>query len=195
MPPLQSVAPSTAPLPQPAAPAADASAAQPEVSEEQKVRMRAKRQKEDFLLLHQRHEDFFLAQRRRGRGQVCDGEGVEHHWGWGTGLTDGEPAERACVDPAPKFTDGEQVERMWADLNPISASTRQMAPGFCRSNLESTGEIHKLRIISTHGVRDVQCDCDDGQHSVYEHRQAFAFRDADGYIVIKKDKSCLLALE
>ncbi|KAJ6503177.1 hypothetical protein C8R47DRAFT_1210453 [Mycena vitilis] len=99
------------------------------------------------------------------------------------------------LGPPPGLTDGEGVERMWAEGNPFGDSTRQMGEGFRRTTLEGTGDVHTLRIVSLRGVREVKCDCTDGRHTVYEHKHAFAFRGRDSDLIIKKGKTSLIVPE
>ncbi|KAJ6463649.1 hypothetical protein C8R47DRAFT_1225144 [Mycena vitilis] len=76
------------------------------------------------------------------------------------------------------LTYGEGVERMWAGGRPL---------GTCA--------IHVLRLISIYGVREVKCNCTDGQHTAYEHEHAFAFRGRDGDLIIKKETTRLLVVD
>ncbi|KAJ6488305.1 hypothetical protein C8R47DRAFT_1216109 [Mycena vitilis] len=91
--------------------------------------------------------------------------------------------------------DGEGVESAWADLSPRPASTRQVGEEFRHSSLESTGDIHRIKIMTTYGARHASCDCTDNLHSVYEERRAFAFEDMEGNLVIKKQNTRLLAVD
>ncbi|KAJ7661511.1 hypothetical protein DFH06DRAFT_1129609 [Mycena polygramma] len=125
-------------------------------------------------------------------GSLPWGEGVERVWPPRDGAS--ERAWEAAWNMRNKgeanvgigMTDGEAVER----------STHQMAEGYRHSSVESTGEEvpHKLRLIGIRGAQDVLCDCTDGEHSVYTHRQAFAFRAMDGNVVLKKFKTALVAV-
>ncbi|KAJ7670943.1 hypothetical protein DFH06DRAFT_1125228 [Mycena polygramma] len=99
----------------------------------------------------------------------------------------------AFPNPSPsRLFDGEGVERMWAEGSPLGSSTRQMGEGYRRTTLYGTGDVHNLRIVSIHGVREVKCDCTDGLHTIYEHKHAFAFCGRDGDLIIKKGKTSLL---
>ncbi|KAJ7149320.1 hypothetical protein C8R43DRAFT_1128674 [Mycena crocata] len=89
------------------------------------------------------------------------------------------------------ITNGEGVERAWANLDPLAAYTPQMGEGFRQSSLSNpnTG-IHTIRIISLeHGVRDSRCNCSDAKHSAYTGKRAHAFIDGRGDIIIKKTRS------
>ncbi|KAJ7084883.1 hypothetical protein B0H15DRAFT_951368 [Mycena belliarum] len=100
-----------------------------------------------------------------------------------------EPALRSGLE------DGEHVERAWAYMNPPSGSGRHMGAAFRRDQLDVDGNFHSLRIISLdEGVRDVLCDCADGEHSAYVRSRAYAFPDAIGNVVVKKSKTLLWPL-
>ncbi|KAJ7665344.1 hypothetical protein DFH06DRAFT_1127668 [Mycena polygramma] len=94
------------------------------------------------------------------------------------GHQDGEYGERAW-----SHTDGEGIERAWGEANTLPSSARQMGPGFRRTTIDGTSEIHHIRIVSSYGVRDVSCDCTDNLHTVYEDRRAYAFLDMDGNVM------------
>ncbi|KAJ7122476.1 hypothetical protein C8R46DRAFT_1238298 [Mycena filopes] len=97
------------------------------------------------------------------------GEGFAHGGGF-------VPAS-ALMEPG--AADGEGVERLFAAL---------------QAEVDATEEGHALRIISLSGVRDVQCHCTDDAHSVFTCKVSYAFRDNEGNIVVKKNKTKLMAL-
>ncbi|KAJ6448187.1 hypothetical protein C8R47DRAFT_1085072, partial [Mycena vitilis] len=119
----------------------------------------------------------------------------------------------------PNVTDGEGIERMWAwgpfqpstgetDSAPMASGARQMPSGMRHSAVgddtplrrdaaQDGGEEalpHKLKIVTMHGVRDVECSCKDGAHSAYQRRTSWAFIDRDGHLVVKSNKTMLLPL-
>ncbi|KAJ7847057.1 hypothetical protein B0H13DRAFT_2362610 [Mycena leptocephala] len=100
----------------------------------------------------------------------------------------------AATNSSTQRTDGEITERAWADMNPPNV-VREMGPSFRASCVDGTAtEVHKLEIINVHGIRNVECDCTDGLHSVYRYYVSHAFVDQDGDVVIKKSKTRLLPL-
>ncbi|KAJ7796571.1 hypothetical protein B0H13DRAFT_2392561 [Mycena leptocephala] len=100
----------------------------------------------------------------------------------------------AATNSSTQRTDGEITERAWADLNPPNV-VREMGPSLRASCVDGTAtEVHKLEIINIHGIRNVECDCTDGLHSVYRYYVSHAFVDQDSDVVIKKSKTRLLPL-
>ncbi|KAJ7722527.1 hypothetical protein B0H16DRAFT_1737725 [Mycena metata] len=93
--------------------------------------------------------------------------------------------------------DGEGMETVWALLNEVnrpeypgamgSAGRRDWAEDYPKTR-------HRLKILGRTGIRYVDCRCRDQKHSAYERRQAYAFPDGHGNIVIKKSQCLLLAL-
>ncbi|KAJ7174315.1 hypothetical protein C8R46DRAFT_1214525 [Mycena filopes] len=80
-------------------------------------------------------------------------------------------------------TDGEGVERVRSLLNQINRPQYE---------LDHDERGHHITIISRNGPQNLCCRCHDGEHSRFERRQAFAFPDREGNIVVKKSKSLLL---
>ncbi|KAJ7820052.1 hypothetical protein B0H13DRAFT_2378047 [Mycena leptocephala] len=131
-------------------------------------------------------------------------------WGAGRGWNTEASVEQASTAPEPAltpgivltnpnvgYTDGERIERTWANFK-TAPESREMGPGSRRSALEGDGgtaDIHIFRILSLHGgVRDIECDCMDGQHAAFSWRTAYAFRDNDGNVVVKKSQTLLLPM-
>ncbi|KAJ7734684.1 hypothetical protein B0H16DRAFT_1731744 [Mycena metata] len=93
-------------------------------------------------------------------------------------------------------TDAESLKRVWSLLNEVN---RPQFPEMRRARHRDMFEdyeppSHPLKIFTRTGVRHVKCRCTDGKHTSFERRQAYAFPDGQGNIVVKKSKSLLLAL-
>ncbi|KAJ7752276.1 hypothetical protein B0H16DRAFT_1459873 [Mycena metata] len=94
-------------------------------------------------------------------------------------------------------TDGESLERVWALLNEVNRPQyHDMMGRGRRHNVWEDYEppAHRLKIFARTGARIVNCRCENGKHASFERRQAYAFPDGDGNIVVKRSKSLLLEL-
>ncbi|KAJ7716569.1 hypothetical protein B0H16DRAFT_1741232 [Mycena metata] len=94
-------------------------------------------------------------------------------------------------------TDGEAIEQVWALLNQVNRPdyTDMIGRGR-RTDIENYTDYltHRLKIFGRGGARVVRCRCTNGKHAAFERRQAYAFTDGSGNLVVKKSKSLLLAL-
>ncbi|KAJ7039473.1 hypothetical protein C8F04DRAFT_1254752 [Mycena alexandri] len=94
-------------------------------------------------------------------------------------------------------TDAESLKRVWSLLNEVNRPQfPQLMGPRRRSSLSEAYQppTHRLKIFTRTGVRHIRCRCTNGRHSSFERRQAYAFPDGNGNIVVKKSKSLLLPL-
>ncbi|KAJ6457329.1 hypothetical protein C8R45DRAFT_1110581 [Mycena sanguinolenta] len=85
--------------------------------------------------------------------------------------------------------DGEGVERDW------TSGASQAMQTESASGEKKDGSVHLIWLITLHGARDVDCDCEDGQHATHVQHQVYAFRDPDGNLVIKKNEDSIVTVE
>ncbi|KAJ7733220.1 hypothetical protein DFH07DRAFT_780664 [Mycena maculata] len=121
---------------------------------------------------------------------TTDGEQVEKWYEYWTNKVDGFgewgiPGS-LLGDFRGGHTDGEGIEQAWASVGRQQTDDGNLDDG--------TVDSHHLRIISLHGICDVDCTCHDGRHSKYTRREAYAFADEAGHVVVKKSKTLLLPL-
>ncbi|KAJ7034644.1 hypothetical protein C8F04DRAFT_1182923 [Mycena alexandri] len=94
-------------------------------------------------------------------------------------------------------TDSGSLERVWSLLNEVNRPQyHDMVGRGRRHNVWEDYEppAHRLKIFARTGARIVNCRCENGKHTSFERRQAYAFSDGEGNIVAKKSKSLLLEL-
>lgn len=112
--------------------------------------------------------------------------------------------------PGVKFTTAERIERVWSLLNEvnrpqfISAGAGRRTydydpPHRLKVRLRFLSNIFQVthqrfypQIHTPTGVLFVNCRCSNGKHMCFERRQAYAFPDGHGNIVVKKSKCLLL---
>ncbi|KAJ7021238.1 hypothetical protein C8F04DRAFT_1274007 [Mycena alexandri] len=90
------------------------------------------------------------------------------------------------------ITNGEAIERVW--MEEYLPTNKEDGPGLGYRLSDPSGPVHELQIISISGSRDVQCNCVDGKHTVYERHQQFAYVNKAGDVVVKKSQTLLLPL-
>ncbi|KAJ7774634.1 hypothetical protein DFH07DRAFT_767310 [Mycena maculata] len=120
-------------------------------------------------------------------------------------MIDGEPLERAWAslgaqNPRAALATYNRVQQTgagaWEDPFDSPVSSHPDEPKNIDEEMDMKTGHHNLRtqIISIHGIKNVQCSCDDSKHSQHTRRDAFTFTDAAGHVVIKKLKTLSLPL-
>ncbi|KAJ7038351.1 hypothetical protein C8F04DRAFT_1256362 [Mycena alexandri] len=92
--------------------------------------------------------------------------------------------------PGVKFTTAERIERVWSLSNEVNRP-QFISAGAGRRTYDYDPP-HRLKIHTPTGVLFVNCRCSNGKHMCFERRQAYAFPDGHGNIVVKKSKCLLL---